>query len=71
LGAQSNFLIGKKVRIEASGVVAQLGSVDIVVTLFDKYNQGEELVNQCCVEVVGGLQFSESKIMGIIEESEI
>lgn len=65
------FLIGKKVRIEMSGVVARLGSVDIVVTIFDKYNQGEDLVNQCCVEVVGGIQFSDSKVMGIIERSEI
>lgn len=65
------FLIGKKMRIEVSGVVAQLGSVDIIVTLFDKYNQGKELVNQCCVEVRGGFQFSESKIMGVVEKSEI
>jgi hypothetical protein len=64
-------LIGKKVRIKVSGVVAKLGSVDIVVTLFDKYNQGKDLVNQCCIEVEGGIQFSESKVMGVIERSEI
>ena len=65
------FLIGKKVQVKVSGVVAKWGSVDIEFTLFDKYNQGEELVKQCCVEVVGGIQFSESKVMGIIQKSEI
>ena len=65
------FLIGKKVQIEVSGVVAKWGHVDIVITLFDKYNQGEELLNQCCVGVVGGIQFSESRVMGTISKSEI
>jgi len=64
-------LIGKKAQIEASGLVAKWGHVDIVITIFDKYNQGDELVNQCCVGVVGGIQFSEFKIMGIIGKSEI
>lgn len=66
-----HFLIGRKVQIEVSGVVAKWGKVDIVVKLFDRYNQNEELVNQCCVGVVGGVQFSESRVMGIIRKSEI
>ncbi len=42
-----------------------------LVAYFDKFNQGEELLNQCCVEVVGWLQFSEAKVMGIIRKSEV
>ena len=64
-------LIGRKVQIQVSGVVAKWGHVDIVISLFDKYNQGEELVNQCCVGIVGGIQFSESKVMGIVRKSKI
>ena len=58
-------------QVKVSGVVAKWGSVEIEVTIFDKNNQGEELVKQCCVEVIGGIQFSESKVMGIIKKSEV
>jgi hypothetical protein len=64
-------LIGRKVQIDVSGVVAKWGQVDISLKIYDKYNQGEELLNQCCVEVVGGLQFSDAKVMGTIGKSEI
>lgn len=58
-------------QIEVSGVVAKWGQVDISLAIFDKYNQGEELLNLCCVEVVGGLQFSDAKVIGTIGRSEV
>lgn len=67
----ANSLIGKKVQLEVSGVVAKWGSVDITLSLFNKYNESKELVKQCCVEVKGGLQFSNMKVQGILSKSNI
>jgi hypothetical protein len=67
----SHLLIGKKMKISASGIIAKWGSVSVVVKLFDKYNQGKELVNQCCVDVEGGIQFSELKVQGTVVRSAV
>jgi hypothetical protein len=58
-------------KISASGIIAKWGSVSVVVKLFDKYNQGKELVNQCCVDVEGGIQFSELKVQGTVVRSAV
>ena len=65
-------LIGKKVRINVSGVLPNPTdmTVDIVITLFDKYGDATEVLNKCCVKVDKGLQFADSRITGIIQESE-
>ena len=65
-------LIGKKVRINVSGVLPNPAdmTVDIVITLFDKYGDATEVLNKCCVKVDKGLQFADSRITGIIQESE-
>jgi hypothetical protein len=45
------------------------GTVDISITVFDKYDHGNELVSRCCIESPFGWQFSDSSVAGIIEES--
>jgi hypothetical protein len=67
----ANLLIGKKMQVEVYGVIAKWGSVDVVLSLFNNYNEGEELLNQCCVGVVGGIQFSNMKVQGIVMRSQI
>lgn len=67
----SSSLLGKKVQLELSGVVAMWGGVDVTLTLFNKYNEGKDLVKQCCVEADRGIQFSNMKVQGTIAISKI
>ena len=64
-------LIGKKARIKLSGILPHRTNmtVDIVITLFDKYGDATEVLNKCCVQVDKGLQFADSQITGIIQET--
>lgn len=63
-------LLRRKARIDAKGVLAgPFGTVDISITVFDKYDHGNELVSRCCIESPFGWQFSDSSVTGIIEES--
>ncbi len=65
-------LIGKRARINVSGVLPNPTdmTVDIVMTLFDKHGDATEVLNKCCVQVDKGVQFADSQITGIIQESE-
>jgi hypothetical protein len=64
-------LVAKKARIKLSGVLPYPTNmaVDIVITLYDKYGDATEVLNKCCVHVNKGVQFADSQITGIIQES--
>lgn len=61
-------LIGKRIEIEVSGAQFLRGTVDVSVKVFDRYNQANELVSQCCLKA-GGIQFSTIKIRGVVSRS--
>lgn len=66
-----HLLLGKRVRIFMSGIVGKWGRVDFTLKQLDKYNQPKTLVDQCCIEVDGGLQFSDIKVQGRVSLSNI
>lgn len=62
-------LIGKKLSIEVDGLVAVRGNVDVSIRLFNNYDEGQELLNRCCIPVLRGLQFSGMKVRGTVSKS--
>lgn len=65
VGARNaNLLIGEKMQIEIYGVIAKWGSVDVVLALFNNYNEGEELLNQYG-EIFGPVNLTVNRLISI------
>jgi hypothetical protein len=67
----TNALIGTTVQIIVSGIVGKWGTVDFTLKQLDKYNHPKTLLERCCIEVEGGIQFSEAKVQGRVTLSKI
>jgi hypothetical protein len=67
----ANTLIGKTVQIIVSGIVGKWGTVDFTLKLLDNYNHPKTLLERCCIDVEGGIQFSEAKVQGRVTLSKI